>query len=98
MKKSIKKRTKAFKNIIILFVTILIFVFFTTKVFAKDFKNTTSYTVEYNDTLWNIAKYICNNSSNKNRNIQKTVCEIKKLNNMTSSNIFEGQELLLPIY
>lgn len=97
-KKNIKKSKPKVRYVFILLLIISIFGILNATVFAKENNITTFYTVESNDTLWDIAKYICNNSNKKNINIQKTVCEIKKINNMTSSNIYEGQEIMLPIY
>lgn len=42
------------------------------------------------DTLWSIAKDYYNETDIRNR-----ISEIKEINNLTSSNIIEGQELLL---
>lgn len=42
------------------------------------------------DTLWSIAKDYYNETDIRNR-----VSEIKEINNLASSNIIEGQELLL---
>lgn len=97
-KKSVKIHNLKIKYAFILLLIISIFGILNATVFAKENSITINYTVEANDTLWDIARYICNNSSKNNMNIQKTVCEIKKINNMTSSNIYEGQEILLPKY
>ncbi len=46
-----------------------------------------SYTIEKGDTLWNIAK---EHTINK-KEIRQVIYEIKKLNNMKNSNIYENQ-------
>jgi LysM repeat protein len=46
--------------------------------------------VSKGDTLWSIA-------SELNGNIRENIYEIKKINNLKTSYIYEGQELQLPI-
>lgn len=58
---------------------------------AKDNKETSyiDYTVCKGDTLWTIAgEYKADN-----KDIRQYIYELKQLNNMTNSNIYEGQEL-----
>jgi LysM repeat protein len=46
-------------------------------------------TVKRGDTLWDIAsKY-----GNKNTDIRQTIFEIQKLNNLSSSMLYEGEEI-----
>lgn len=49
--------------------------------------------VKGGDTLWNIAK--CN--YNDQGDIRKNIYEIKKINHLDSSEIFEGTQLLIPV-
>lgn len=53
-------------------------------------------TVSSGDTLWKLASSICRN--NDDLVIQNVIKDIKELNAMSDSNIYEAQELLLPIY
>lgn len=52
----------------------------------------------YGDTLWSISKIEKQyNEYYANKDIRYIVEDIKKINNMTNSNIYEGQEILIPI-
>lgn len=48
--------------------------------------------VKGGDTLWNIAK-----ENNSQGDIRKNIYEIKKINNLDSSEIYEGTQLLIPV-
>ncbi len=54
---------------------------------------TVSVYVTPGDTLWQIAKE--NNPENKD--IRRLVYEIKELNNLKTSNIIVGEEILIPV-
>ena len=81
--------------IILLFIIVMNFIFNFT--FGNKHIDTKSVTVASNDTLWEIAEEVCNNSSEE-LNIQNIVIEIKNINNLKSSNIYSGQILEIPIY
>ena len=51
-----------------------------------------SITVSRGDTLWTLAKEY----GPENQDIRKTIFEIKSCNNMSTSNIYEGQSLIIP--
>lgn len=53
--------------------------------------------VERYDTLWSIAEDVCK-ASTEDLNVQNIIIEIKNINNLSSSEIFIGQELNIPIY
>lgn len=91
-----KNLKKMIKNI--LFILVLIFLFKTVISYqlAKTEYQTYNYTVNANDTLWNIASNIC--SKNKDIYIRKVITDIKEINNMSESVIYEGQTIMLPIY
>lgn len=97
--KQVKSGKIDFKSIVTLFVILLVCgVIFTNKVFAIEQTPTRNYEVQSNDTLWKIASNICKKSEDKNLSTQKVVYEIKKLNLLSSSDIYVGQELVIPIY
>ncbi len=91
-----KNLKKMIKNI--LFILVLIFLFKTVISYqlAKTEYQTYNYTVNANDTLWNIASNIC--SKNRDIYIRKVITDIKEINNMSESVIYEGQTIMLPIY
>ena len=51
------------------------------------------YTITLGETLWNIAGEYTPNS----KDVRETIYEIKKLNNMTDSNIYAGQTIKIKI-
>lgn len=53
--------------------------------------------VEYGDTLWEISKQQqINNNYYKNTEIRKIINDIKKANNLKTSNLSIGQKLKIP--
>ncbi len=62
----------------------------TNKVFSYTAPEYEKIVVSKGDTLWSIA-------SELNGNIRENIYEIKKINNLKTSYIYEGQELQLPI-
>lgn len=54
--------------------------------------------VAYGDTLWTIAEELqSNNDYYKNKDIRFIISDIKSTNNLESSTIYTGQELIIPI-
>jgi len=50
------------------------------------------------DTLWSIAEELQkNNEYYENMDIRDIIYDIKNINNLESSNIYENQELMIPI-
>lgn len=53
--------------------------------------------ISYGDTLWSIAKYEKdNNIYFENKDIRDIINEIKSLNNLSSSNLKVGDNLIIP--
>ncbi len=53
-----------------------------------------TYIVSEVETLWNIAKRY----KKEGQDIREYIYEIKKLNNMETATIYEGQELIIIVY
>jgi LysM repeat protein len=87
----IKSMPRFILSITILFILLLSFIsLFTTKVFSYENPKYDNTVVASGDTLWSIAK-------NYEGNINEKIYEIKKINNLDTSDIYVGQELLIPI-
>ncbi len=81
----------------ILFALFIIMLFRVITVFelGKEDVKTYNIIIQDKDTLWNIASKV---AKDNDIDIQKVIYDIKDVNNMSSSNIFDGQTLLIPIY
>lgn len=61
----------------------------TTKVFSYTAPEYEKIVISEGDTLWSIA-------SNLKGNVNETIYEIKKINELNTSYIYAGQEILIP--
>lgn len=87
---------KFIRSIVILFVVIGGFFFSKASLSYKEIEYTSLY-VDYGDTLWKIAENQQNtNAYYRNKDIRDIVYDIKKTNNLTSSDIYVAQELKIP--
>lgn len=75
---------------IIFLILFIIFNMITTKVFSYEEQKLEKVIVSNGDTLWSIAKGL-------DGDINRNIFEIKRINNLEKSNIYVGQELLIPI-
>lgn len=105
MKKGMKKRSCKvrnskgkilIKNIALLFILFCAFGIMTNVEFGKKATKTDEIIVKSNDTIWNIASDIC--QEKQDLNVQNVILEIRQINQLTSSNIYAGQVLSIPIY
>ena len=94
-RKNVVKR-KGKISILMLAICLITISFISQKCIAEKQIEVKEITISEYDTLWNIASGICEN--NENLNIQNVIIEIKKINNLDSSNIYVGQQLFIPIY
>lgn len=90
------KSKKLLQNIIILVIVFLSISMFLNVSLGKDQLTTRTIVVDSGVTLWNIANKIC--KGNDDLNVQNVIIQIKELNNMEDSMIYEGQELLVYEY
>lgn len=91
-----KKIKELVKDILFLFVVILVFNIVISKGLAKTEYKTCDYTVKDGDTVWNIASDICN--ENNELYIKNVVSDIRKINELDEPTIYAGQVIMLPIY
>lgn len=75
---------------IIFLILFIIFNMITTKVFSYEEQKLEKVIVSNGDTLWSIAKGL-------DGDINRNIFEIKRINNLEKSNLFVGQELLIPV-
>jgi LysM repeat protein len=102
MKKIKKANNKSGRNLIkgilLMFSILAVFGMLTSSTMGKKENITTNHVIQENETIWNIAKTICNKSSDNNLNIQNVIIEIKSINHLSSSNIYAGQVIQVPVY
>ncbi len=92
----LEKVKEMLKNVIILFIVLIIFKSFISYQLAKTEYLTYDYLVRNNDTIWTIAQHIC--SQNNKLNIRNVITDIKYINDIEKSTIYSGQIIKLPIY
>jgi len=97
MKKYRLNMKRIMMNICIILMMLIVCNIISNYTFGNKHIETKSITVANNDTLWKIAEDVCNESS-EDLNIQNIVIEIKNINNLSSSEIYTGQVLSVPIY
>lgn len=90
--KIVNKR-KFLKSIFTLIFIIIITFICLSQIFNKEEIETTQtqYTVSKGETLWDIAKEF----KQDGQDIREYIYEVKKINNMTSSMIYEGQVITI---
>lgn len=86
------KNKQRFFSFLILMSILLSSVFFASSVYGNEIRQYDTIVVDSGDTLWDIAREYNNSSGD----IRKLIAEIKKINNLQSSVIFAGDELLIP--
>ena len=90
-KRYVLRNKKRFYTFIITLLVVAFTFIFATSVYGFKEKTYETITVKRGDTLWAIAgKY------NKGEDIRKYIYEIKKLNLLSDSCIYEGDELVIP--
>jgi len=84
-------------------VVIVLVLFALSLIFAKSSlshreKEYTKLSVAYGDTLWNIAEGLQkDNEFYKEKDIRYIISDIKSLNDLGTSSLYVGQELIIPL-
>ena len=81
---------KAIKLLVLLLI-IALFVIFARDAQSEKVQSYKEYTVQANDTLWGIVSENYDNTINK----QEKIYQIKKINNLSSSELKIGQKIVL---
>ena len=92
-KRYVLKNKRRFCGFIIVLVVLLMTVLFIGTSYGYKPSVNIQHSVGQGDTLWNIAEQY-----NPNGDVRKTVYEIRKLNNLNSSDIYAGDTLIIPEY
>lgn len=95
----IVNKTKFLRTISMLGIIIMAFIIFSSNTYSKGEIRYREDYIYSGDTLWNIAsKEIKNNKYFENKDIRDVVNELKTVNNFSSSELYEGQKIKIPIY
>ena len=87
----IKNRKRFIVSMSLIFMLLFLIVsLFTNKVFSHEEPKYEKVIVSNGDTLWSIA-------SSLNGNINKNIYNIREVNGLVKSDIYVGQELLIPL-
>lgn len=95
----IVNRTKFVRTISIFIILLGVIIIFSKNTYSK---GDIAYKEDYiyaGDTLWSIAENeIENNKYFENKDIRAVVNELKTVNNFSSSELYEGEKIRIPIY
>ena len=92
---NMKRIIKSIVVITILVILVLLFIH-STSLSYKDIEYNEVY-VSSGDTLWSIAKYEQeNNNYYKGKDVREIIFDIKKVNNLSNSDLIINQKLLIP--
>lgn len=98
MKLKITNFNKFIRSIILLILTLIVLTMLSKNVFSHQETKYKEIYVSTGDTIWSIAKEETKeNDFFKNKSTREVVYNIQSLNQLTSSEIYVGQKLLIPI-
>lgn len=90
-----KKFTKSISMVSLFIIAILVW---STNIYSKESINYKNEYIITGDTLWSIAqKEAKENIYYKNKDIRDIVRDIKKINHLQDGNIYDGQQIKIPI-
>lgn len=90
------KKIKIIMDIVFILIIISIFNLIISNQFEKNTLDYKEYVVRSGDTIWSIAMDLVDN--NRKIYIKSIINDIKTLNSLNDVLIYEGQEILLPVY
>lgn len=93
------KNKKKFRRavLIVVFFTIMGIILLTNQTLSHGEVKTKTIYISAGETLWNIAENeLDNNNFYENKSIREVIYNIKNINNLENSYIYEGQELIIP--
>lgn len=94
----INKRKFLVSNLIIISIIIISLLFISKYSFSNEKISYSKTYIQVGDTLWNIAEeQQSKNKYYKDKEIREIIRDIKKVNNLKSSDLSVGQELKIPI-
>lgn len=86
------------RSIILIAMTIILLILLSNNAFSHEETKYKTIYVSSGDTIWSIAKdEIKENDFFKNSSTREVVYQIQNINQLSSSNIYIGQELIIPI-
>lgn len=95
----IVNKIKFVRGISILVILAILLVIFSKNAYSK---GSIKYSEEYiysGDTLWSIAEQqILENKYFENKDIREVINEIKNINDLSNSNLHEGEKIKIPMY
>lgn len=90
------KRFSMFVIGVILMIVLFISIF-NTKSLSRTEIDYMEFTVSSNDTLWKIANIVKENNINyNNKDVREIIFEIKQINNLKDSNLYNNQIITIP--
>ena len=95
----IVNKIKFFRTISIFIILLGAIIIFSKNTYSK---GEISYKEDYiytGDTLWSIAEgELKNNKYFENKDIRAVINELKNVNNLSNSELYEGEKIIIPIY
>lgn len=100
MKLKIVNFKKFITSIVIMLGAItLIYMMFSNKSYSKTEERYKTEVIVCGDTIWDIAKNEkSENEYYRDKDIRYIAYDIQNINNLSNSNLFEGQKILIPTY
>ena len=95
-RRKVNKYEIVIKKILIVICLLIVIILFFSNALGNEKQVEKKIVVFAGDTLWKIANEV--SANNNDISIQEVIYDIKKLNNLKNSNIYEGQVLIVYEY